>query len=221
MAGSAVCEAPSAGLLDSPVSALTSLAFVLAAGVIWLRSRDRGGVAPYASLVAGVGLGSFVAHAVRWRFEAVAHDVPLFGVLAFVIADGVADLSGPPRRWWWWAAPTAALVPVAALSPVASTGAQVAAAVVAVPLTAWRAVRRHALRRPIGLALGLLTAGAAIGTLTRAGWPWCVPTSPWQGHGIWHVLAATALVVLAAAVGPRARDVTGSTPSVVKDAGER
>ena len=108
---------------------------------------------------------------------------------------------GADRTWWMWALPTAVVVPVVALAPRAGDLAQAALAAAAVLLTILRARAYPRLRRPITLALALLATGAAVGTLSRAGWTWCDPSSPWQGHGVWHVLAATALVVMAPTVG--------------------
>ncbi len=205
------CEVVSEGLLREPVSAVTSAAFLVAASVIVLRAWRPGpddgaagttpttGAVPlaYAALVAGVGVGSFVQHGPDPAWSDPAHDLPLLATLAYVAADAVADLTGRPPRWWWWAAPVAALLPVVVLAPRAGDLAQVVVAGVAVALTVLRAVARPALRRRLAVALALLSVGGTVGTLSRAGWPWCELTSVWQGHGAWHVLAAAALVVLA------------------------
>jgi hypothetical protein len=131
-------------------------------------------------------------------------------VLSFLGSDAAADLAARTRAWWWWVLPTAVLVPLVGLAPRAGDLAQVAVAAVAVFLTVLRARAHPELRRPIAAALGLLAAGAAIGTLSRAGWPWCDPSSPWQGHGAWHVLAAAALVVLTPTVGHDGRATAAS-----------
>lgn len=205
------CEAVSAGMLQEPVAALTSLAFVVAALVILLRAhgpgagagdRAAGGTRVYAVLVAGVGVGSFVQHGPDPAWSDVAHDLPLLATLTYVAADAVADLTGRPRRAWWWLLPVAALVPLVAFAARAGDLAQVGVAALAVAVTALRAVLRPGVRRRVALALALLVTGSALGTLSRAGWPLCDPTSPWQGHGAWHVLAAAALVVLAPTLGP-------------------
>ena len=71
----------------------------------------------------------------------------------------------------------------------------------AVALTVLRARAYPSQRRPIGWAVALLAVGGLIGTLSGAGGPLCDPQSLWHGHAAWHVLAATALVVLAPVVG--------------------
>ncbi len=96
---------------------------------------------------------------------------------------------------------------LAAVSVPASTAAQVVAAGAAVAASAARAWRRPAVRRRTVAALVLLAVGGTAGTLTRPGWPLCDAdgalgvTLP--GHAVWHVLAATALWVLAPTLGTR------------------
>lgn len=209
------CELVSGGLLAEPVSAWTSLAFVVAGALVLLRARrgstrgragrDGSGddvrrVLVYALLVAAVGVGSAVQHGPEPAAD-VAHDLPLLAMLAFVGADAAADLTGRRRAWWWWSLPTAALLPLVVLAPRPGDLAQVGVAAVAVVLTVLRAASRSALRRRIAAALTLLALGGAVGTLSRAGWPWCEPTSLLQGHAVWHVLASAALVVPAPVVG--------------------
>lgn len=203
------CELPGPGLLAEPVAATTSLAFVLAGALVLLllRGQHQGAgdreparVVLHAVLVGAVGLGSFVEHGPAPAWGPVAHDVPLMATLALVAADGVADLTGRRMRWWWWGVPTAAVAPAAATSAATSTALQVTVAVVAVGVTLARAWHRPAIRARFAVALALLAVGSVVGTLSRAGGPLCDPASPWQGHGLWHVLAAAALVVLAPVV---------------------
>lgn len=196
------CEAPGDGWLVEPVAAWTSLAFVVAGLVV--AAGARAGRGPdgrtrltYAALVAGVGVGSFVQHGPDPVWSDVAHDLPLVATLAFLAADAVAHLAGRPRRWWWWAAPTAALVAVVVAAPRAGDLAQVGAAVVAIGAWALRGWRTPADRWRIGVGLGLLAVGGPVGRLGGRGGPLCDPDSPWQTHGLWHVLAAVALAVLA------------------------
>ncbi|MBX9244974.1 hypothetical protein ICW40_09145 [Actinotalea ferrariae] len=209
------CEAAPGGPLQEPVAALTSLAFVVAALVIVVDARRRAARVPlaYAALVAAVGVGSFVQHGPDPAWSDPAHDLPLLATLTYVAADAAADLTGRRRRWWWWAFPVAALLPVVVLAPRPGDLAQVGVAVVAVGLTVRRAVAQPHLRRRVATALALLAVGASVGTLARAGWPWCDPASPWQGHGAWHVLAAAALAVLAPTVGRGAVRRAGESPA--------
>lgn len=206
------CERATDGPWTEPVAASTSLAFVVCALVIVLLARRTGSVGrvlPFAMLVAGVGIGSFVEHGPDPVWSDVAHDLPLLATLAFLGADAVADLSGRSRSWWWWAVPTIALVPLVVLAPRPGDLAQGVVAVAAVLLTVERARAFPELRPRTAWALGLLVVGATAGTMAREGWPLCDPSSPWQGHGLWHLLAAVALLVLAPTVGHVGRAVTG------------
>ncbi|HLS48824.1 MAG TPA: hypothetical protein VK024_02420 [Actinomycetaceae bacterium] len=202
------CPGPSSELLAEPVSAVTSLAFVVAGGIIAAGARRRrpgrvGGTSltGYALLVAGIGVGSVIQHGPRPPWQDPAHDLPLAATLAFVAADAAAGLLGRRRVWWWWALPTAALLPVIVLAPRAGDLAQAGVAAVAVVLAVLRARSVPAARRRTAAALGLLAVGGLVGTLSRAGGPLCVPGSLWDGHSVWHVLAAAALVVLAPVLG--------------------
>lgn len=189
------CEPYLDGFLQEPVAALSSVAFVAAA---WLCRPAR---APYAVLVAGIGVGSFVQHGPDPRFADLAHDLPLAGTLAFVAADALARLTGRPFRSWWWGVPTVALVPLILARPVAADLVQVGIAVVAVLLSLARARLYPPVRRRILLSLGLLAVGGVVGRLSVAGGPLCDPDGLLQGHAVWHVLSAAALVVLAPALG--------------------
>lgn len=66
----------------------------------------------------------------------------------------------------------------------------------------WRAYRRPGLRAALLSALAVLAVGGVLGTLgDRTGL--CRPDSLWQGHAVWHLLAAAALWRLAPVVGHR------------------
>lgn len=203
------CERPRKGFLTEPVSAVSSLAFV-AGGAIVMRTAQVGASRlPYAALVAGIGLGSFVQHGPNPRWADLAHDLPLAGTLAFVAADAAADLTDAPRREWWWAGPTLALVPLIVAAPTKADLVQAGIAAAAVGLTLARARQRPQARRRTAWALGLLAVGGTVEVLSQDGMPLCDPDSALQGHAAWHVLSAAALAVLAPVIGARPRDQVG------------
>lgn len=94
--GTSDCEALSSGLLAQPVAALSSLAFVGAAG--WLAARlpaggsGRAAAGTYAGLVGLVGVGSFAFHGPQGLGAEALHDVTIG--LALGLAAGV-----PLSRW--------------------------------------------------------------------------------------------------------------------------
>jgi hypothetical protein len=212
------CERVVDGFLREPVSAWSSLAFVVAGVVIVLLSRrrhaasgaagDAGATAPssvsFAVLVAGIDVGSVVQHGPNPFWADLAHDLPLLATLAFITADAVADLAGRARLWWWWALPTALLAPVIHWWPDTGDRTQGVVAVAAVVTNSYRALRRPALRRPVVWTLALLAAGGVIQLLSSPDRPLCDPaTSWWYGHAAWHVFVAAGLAALSGALGAR------------------
>jgi hypothetical protein len=196
--GSTDCERIGTGLLSQPINALTSLAFVPAG--LWI-ARRRPGRREFATLTALVGVGSFLAHGPRWPGSVWAHDVTLAWSLAAIAADGWS----PSRR-------RAVLASIGALFAAVPKAAQP----VSVGLAA-AAIGRELRTRPTAETapvLGFAALGAAIGTMARTGWPWCRPDSLFQGHGVWHVLAAAALTAwgTGSPPGPAATPYGGSSP---------
>lgn len=198
------CEPYLDGFLQEPVAAVSSLAYVLAAVL------GRPAPPPYAVLVAGIGVGSFIQHGPNPPLADLLHDLPLAGTLAFVAADAVVALTGRSRRWWWWAVPTGALVPLILLVPEPADVVQVGMAVGAVALALGRARLHPGTRRRILLALGLLAVGGVIGRLSVSGGPLCDPDSLLQGHAVWHALSAAGLAILAPVTGTSAGIVRGA-----------
>ena len=103
------CEQVTDGFLREPVSAWSSLTFILAGVLIQvlalrrrradLRGPDgpRGAVVEppsltYALLVAGIGVGSVVQHGPNPAWADLAHDLPLLATVALISADAAADL---------------------------------------------------------------------------------------------------------------------------------
>lgn len=186
-----------------PANSVTSLAFVASGAAILAGRRGHRGRVPYALLVIGVGVGSLIQHGPNPAWQQYAHDVPLAGVLAFVAVDAASDVTGRRLSPLWWLAPTAAIVPIVAISPAASSVAQGAMATAAIALNLHRARIRPRLRRTLLTSLAILAAGGLIGTLGDRT-SLCQPDSLLQGHAVWHILAALALWRLAPAIGSRA-----------------
>jgi heme A synthase len=186
-----------------PVDTWSSAVFVVAGlWVIVRRRRPDGGsaAAGRARLTLGVltvliGVGSMVQHGPAPAWNPVVHDPPLLGAYALVAADAGADLTGRRMRTWWWLTPTLADAVLAAVDPWASIVAQGTASAVAVILIVLRALARPELRARLLGAVVVLGVGALIGFV-----------DPW-GHTVWHLLAATAIVVVAPTVGHRSQGV--------------
>jgi hypothetical protein len=155
----------------------------------------------YGSLVALNGAGSVALHGPYPPWADLAHDLPLVALAAYVAVDAAADLRGTPLSAAWWVMPVVVAAPVVAVAPDWGDLVQAGLAVVTVALSLMRARVRPALRRSILTSMAILGVGALVGTLTRSGAPLCRPDSLFQGHAVWHVLAALALWLLAPAVG--------------------
>ncbi|MFF2453045.1 hypothetical protein [Isoptericola sp. NPDC058082] len=170
----------------------SSLAFVVAgAWIVTTAHRSAAGASSRVALgvlAMLVGVGSVVQHGPAPSWNPVVHDPPLLGAYALVAADAVADLAGRRLRVRWWLVPMLADVVLAALWPGASVVAQGAVAAVAVVAVLLRARARPRLRPRLLLALAVLGVGTVVGTLS---------------HAAWHVLAASAIAVVAPAVGRR------------------
>lgn len=187
-------------LLHEPVSAISSLAYVAAAALCRPAPRT------YPVLVAGIGVGSFVQHGPNPPAAHLLHDLPLVGTLAFVAADAAAQLAGRSRPAWWWALPTAALVPAIVAVPTLADTLQACLAAAAIALSLARVRVQPEAGRRTALAFALLAVGATVGTLSRPGWVLHDPAGLLEGHAIWHLLSAAALVVLAPVIGAGAAE---------------
>ncbi len=214
------CEQVVDGFLREPVSAWSSLAFVVAGVLIEVLARrrrraDSGPDGPlgavveppslaYAVAVAGIGVGSVMQHGPNPFWADLAHDLPLLATLALIASDAAADLAHRAREWWWWALPTALLAPVIHWFPDAGDMAQGVVAGVAVLLNLERARRQPALRQAIWWTVALLGFGGVLQLASRPGKPLCFPDSVWwHPHAVWHTLVAAALTILAGGLGLR------------------
>jgi hypothetical protein len=214
--GTSDCEHIGQGFLGQPVNTLSSLAYV-AVGCLFLRRAlvgrwtERVVLAVYGAIVVAIGLGSVAFHGPMPSWDRFVHDVPIAGVLAFVIAYDVALVRDASIRtalggFAVLLGMSACLLAVwpDATNPLDSV--LVVAAVVA-EVAAGRspkrvAARRGLVREPGAWIVGaaVLGAGAALNALGRTDAPLCDPDSLAQLHGLWHVLTAGALWIYGACV---------------------
>ncbi len=173
------CELIRSGLLDQPVNALTSLSFVVVAVVL----RHRPVLAVLAALT---GIGSFAYHGFGGGLAHWLHDTSLAMLLVGLVAE---------RRPAVLAVAAAVLGVVFAIAPESSVVATGLVAVGAAVILVRAGVLAD--RRSV-TALAVLGLGAIIGVLSRSGGPLCTPDSLLQGHALWHIAAAAALVIWSA-----------------------
>lgn len=210
--GTGDCEAIAGGVIGQPVNALSSLAY--AAIGIWVLTRvrhthpDR----PWGPMIFGIALlsvsfGSVVFHGPMPGWALLAHDLSNAAAVLFIV---VYDLFVLRPGWAPGMAVAGYFVSVGALgilfaavptSSVPVTAAFVVAAV-ALEYLVYRADRRagFAHRRTLVLygAIGIVLAVAATAYLLgQTGGELCDPNSPFQLHGLWHVLTAVAFGLFA------------------------
>lgn len=177
---SADCEFIRPEWWGQPVNTATTVAFLLAAGVVLWRSRRVWATAA----IALTGVGSFLFHGPMPVWSEWAHDVSLAWVIVLVGLTGTRF-----EKLGTWPALLGLSLLFAALPASADP--------IAVVLTAGAVIlviRQQT--RNVGLALVGLTAGAIVGRLSATGGPWCRPDSWLQGHGLWHLAAAGAVAVI-------------------------
>lgn len=195
LSGAAVdCERILESWWGQPVNTCTAFAFVLAG--LWVFFRD--GSVSTSALITGVGAGSIAFHGPMPIWGEFLHDLTIGWVLIWVI------LTETKRTRFWPVAFSG--VGLMMLAPVVADPAQ---GVLSIGAIVFVLIGRHPQRFSI---VGLLALGAAIGTLSRTGWPWCDPDSIWQGHGFWHLAAAAALALWA--LPPRQLSARGFAGSV-------
>ena len=173
------CERILESWWGQPVNTVTSAAFVVAAALVWWRRHDM----PTALFLAAIGAGSIAFHGPMPVWAEFLHDASIVLTLAWILLVE----TGRERSW-----PLAFAVGLAvSVKPVVADPAQALLAVAAIGVVLVVS-RRRPRRLP---AVGILAAGALVGTLSRTGGPLCDPDSIWQGHGFWHVAAAAALTL--------------------------
>jgi hypothetical protein len=213
--GASDCERLREGLVAQPVNTASSAALVPAglAFVLWARSRGDLRQDLALGLGAGLalaGLGSVDYHGLQTPLAAWGHDwgiaVPVVVALHVDAATLAPDLD-PRLGWAATAAALAATGVVLARHPAA--GPAVAAVAAAAFLGAETAVRRRGLRpatprarRLLAGALAATGVGVSAHALTRTGRPACRPDSLLQGHALWHLASAVAMLCWSAATLP-------------------
>jgi hypothetical protein len=133
--------------------------------------------------VTSIGVGSIAFHGPMPFWGEFVHDVSIIVTLVWVL------LVETQRTGFWplgFAVATAASITPVVADPVQAVLAVAVLAAVAFPIQ----------KRPRRLqVVAILALGGVVGTLSRTGGPLCNPDSLWQGHGFWHLAAATSLAI--------------------------
>jgi hypothetical protein len=177
------CEAISSQWWGQPVNTATALAFLVAAVVVFTRTGKR----TIALALVLTGVGSLLFHGPMPPFAEWAHDVSLTWLIVVITTSGT--------RWeraGGWAS-LLGLALLIALVPALGDPVAVGLSVIG----ALRLLRIGNTLARVGLVV--LAMAGIVGRLSATGGPWCRPDSWIQGHGLWHLGAATAVVFLALA----------------------
>ena len=165
------------------------MAFIVAGALVWFWRRD----AATGVLVAAIGVGSIAFHGPMPIWGEFVHDLSIVLTLVWVLLVET-------RRTRFWHLGFG----LAAATSITPTVADPVQAVLAVGVLA--AVSLQRAQRPYRLqAIAILALGSVVGTLSRTGGPLCEPDSLWQGHGFWHLSAATSLAIWGLAIRPPAK----------------
>jgi hypothetical protein len=196
--GGSDCETWQPGLLHQPVNSLSSLAY--AAAGLWIATRpgtDRAGRVAgtvFGTAVISTGVGSLLYHGPQWPGSAFVHDAAIPSAVLFITVDDVALLRGWTihRQMTAYAMVVAATCLLVGVMPASSGTIAATSAISAAAAEAMLA--RHRRQESPGLALLTFLAAGLAGLAGRTGSPLCAPHSLLQGHALWHVLTAAALL---------------------------
>ena len=188
------CERTGPGLWAEPLNAVTNLAFLLAAVVMWRRVESRSARILCAILFA-IGIGSGLFHTTATLWASVADTLPI-GVFILVYLF-LVNRDGLGLRWPWALAATALFFPfAAAVVPVIDRMpfVRISGAYWLVPLLLFAYGAGLWRGRP-GLARGLVAGGLLLSvsiTLRSLDLMLCA-TWGIGTHFLWHLLNAVML----------------------------
>ncbi|XVV05853.1 hypothetical protein ACQPW3_10860 [Actinosynnema sp. CA-248983] len=191
------CERVSAEFWAEPLNAVSNLAFLVGAVLLWARHRPRPrSLRALPVLLASVGLGSLAFHTFATPFTSTL-DVAFIAVYVLWYLVCFAHWFLGVRWGWAWLAVPAFVVLAVAASPVAGvlprgSGVYVAPWLALVVVTVLAAVRGQRWRE-LAVAAGVFVVSLTLRTLDE---PLC-GVWPSGTHYGWHVLNAVVLYLVA------------------------
>jgi Alkaline phytoceramidase (aPHC). len=190
----AYCERTDFTFWSEPVNALTNAAFLIAALVIWPRTKDVPMARVLAVVLFVIGLGSFAFHTTATRWGAMADTLPILGFVLLYLFGASRDFLG--LGLWRSVLACLAFFPFAFVCTLlfSHLGLGSSAAYSSVPLLIFiyaALLRTRAPRTARGLAVGatILCLSIAMRWLDE---PIC-DSFPLGTHFLWHILNATML----------------------------
>lgn len=193
----AYCERTGPDYWSEPINALTNLAFLLAAVLIWRRLQGPG--MAMGRLMAGVlfviGIGSWLFHTHANPLTSLMDVVPIVAFILLYVFAATRDYFG--ARPWVAAVVTAGFIPYAALTvplfqQVPGLGSSASYAPVPLLIGVYAVLLRRRLpqvARGLAIGAGLLVVSLTFRTLDQAS---CA-VLPIGTHFMWHILNAIML----------------------------
>lgn len=186
------CERLGSAYWAEPVNAVTNLAFVMAATVMWRRTMGLGRA--MCGVMAAIGVGSFLFHTHANRLTGILDVAPTLGFILLYVFAASRDMLG--LRGWQAGLCLLAFLPYAAATVplwgmVPGLGSSAAYAPVPVLILFYAGLMRRQPATAAGLAIGaaVLIVSLVFRTLDV---PLC---SLWPAgtHFLWHLLNAAML----------------------------
>jgi len=186
----AYCERTGPDYWAEPVNALTNLAFVIAALVVWPRVRGMPTGQVMAVTLGAIGAGSWLFHTHANRLTGLMDVLPILAFILIYVFAASRDFLG--LRPWVAGAVTVGFIPYAALTVplfalIPGLGSSAGYAPVPVLILIYAGLlRRSAPKTARGMAIGagILIASLTFRTLDQ---PLC-DAVPLGTHFMWHVL---------------------------------
>ena len=200
--GESDCETIGSGVFAQPINTVSSLSFsVIGVAGIWWATRVEGNERVvrivFGVLMVLTGAGSVMFHGPQGTGSQFGHDVTFLVTVWFVAVINTAQANGWKRsvEWGTFVAGAVVLSLALVLSP-GLTNVLMVATVISLVVSDIVLHRRGRVRT-LWYVVSLVTIVVAVAMflLGRTGAPLCDPDSLFQGHGLWHVLAAISLGV--------------------------
>jgi hypothetical protein len=212
--GESDCESIGAGVLAQPVNAFSSLAFVVFGFIVLFSMRAQGQTERVnrliiAMLMIATGIGSVLFHGPQGPASHFLHDVTILLTMTAIVAMNLAGiLEWTERRVLVILLSVGIAVSVVLLTWPSSTNVVAGIALAALVGQDIALHRSGSINTRWWIAAVVAMAVALLFFITgRTGGPLCDSSSLFQGHALWHILAATALWAYFMATTPTRRGI--------------
>jgi len=202
------CERLGTGYWAEPVNALTNLAFVVAACLMWRRSVGLGRV--MCVVLGMIGVGSWLFHTHANRITGVADVLPILAFILLYVFAASRDML--ELKGWQAGLCVAGFVPYAAVTvplwqmvPGLGSSAGYAPVPVLILFYAWLMRGSPATARGLAVGAGILVLSLGFRTVDE---PICAAL-PLGTHFLWHLLNAVMLGWMIEVYGRHVREREG------------